>query len=326
MTEFSGRTVLLLCMLLYSLPNHTCRFSRKYLPLSRRIIENVTLCNYKDKFTEIDLHNEPNVEFKNSRFPFFGEEIIHSMNYTTKSLTFRRGSVREILISSPVLEVLQVINTDLVTLNAVPFLNYSLRQLTIRSSEFSRWFPSLTFLRRLEEIDIAYCNFSYLNMDWFEPLPKLRVLDVAKNKLTTLDIGPTLSMGALKKLHLWGNRLERLQRFPDAFPMVERVTLSQNRWHCDWLSKARDAILSMRVVLMDMDDGCQAGWFNNGGLCCRFRMISLTMVSSQQEAVTLDILVPDQVEALKHAAIFNESLIGMQMGNAAAFLDMPLVE
>lgn len=274
---FSGRTVFWLCLLVFLIPNQTCtfRYNLKNQPFRRyeQIIENVTLFNYWEKFTELNLQNVPELEFRNSRIRFFGEEINRALNYSTKSITFRQGLVSEILISSPALEFLKVINTNLSTLMAISSLNYSLRELTIHSKRFQEWSPSLKVLQALENIDISYCNFSHLNMEWFEPFPKLWILDVSNNRLTELDIGPEVSMGALQWLNLSRNRLERIPRFLDAFPKLGGASLSQNRWHCDWMVKLRDVVLSRDLLLVDMEYGvCQRGYVFNGGdlgLCCR---------------------------------------------------------
>lgn len=318
MTVFPRRRIFLLYLLVCILPSNKCRYNRKYLPLTRRIIENVTLLNYQDKFTALNLQNATNLEFKNSHFPFFGEQIFRALNYATKSIIFRQGSVKEILISSPSLEVLQVINTGLQALGAKRYLNYNLRQLTIRSTKFSQWSPTLVLLTKLEEIDISYCDFAYLNMDWFESFLKLRLLDVARNRLTVLDIGPALYMGALQKLNLWGNQLTQLQRFPDAFPKMDGVTLSQNRWQCGWLSKARNAIWSFGIVLMDMDAVCPPGWANNGGLCCTSGVIWRMKVPKRKATVKdIDLEMQKVGDA-------NGSVIGMRKGNSIVFLDQPL--
>ncbi|XP_001647590.2 uncharacterized protein LOC5579282 [Aedes aegypti] len=247
------------------LPQSSCRYNGKYRALGSSPVEYVTTAN----FSVANLPTDTHLEFRRCHFPSFGPDMFKTLKASTRRITFRKGTVREMLIGSTTrLERIQVIDTGLVSLRASDEPNNYLKQLTVRSRKFSEWSPSLTSLRMLEEIDVAYCNLSYLNVQWFEDNNHLKMLDVSKNGLVVFDIGMS-SIPKLERLHLWGNHLKELQRFPEAFPKLKKVTLAQNRWLCRWVANIRGAIVSQGVELMDMDGVCRVGWQINGGLCCR---------------------------------------------------------
>ncbi|XP_062553945.1 uncharacterized protein LOC134219253 [Armigeres subalbatus] len=313
MAQFFIRTLATLLIVGSLLPLHSCRYNRKYLALGSRLIEYATKAN----FSEANLPREPHLEFRMCQFPFFGPDMFRALDTSTKRVTIRKGKVRNVLINhDATVEELQVIDSGLVTLEAeIDQPNYVLKKVTIRSKEYRNWSASLRFLEMLEEIDIAYCSVSYLHMQWFEKYDKLKALDVSHNKLSRLDVGFSKLL-PLERMHLWGNRLEQLYRFPEAFPALKMVTLAQNRWRCQWVSVVRGAMLARGVELLDMDSVCLAGWENNGGLCCRrgnfVNLTSLNRAHQDDRNIT---------QQLNHIMGTDGSVIGMQLGNTTVFLD-----
>lgn len=187
-------------------------------------------------------------------------------------------------------------------------------------------------LKALEVIDIGYCNFSYLNLDWFGGFEKLRVLDVSFNRLHSLHSGPFLVLNSLQELFLAGNRLEYVWRFPDAFPKLKLITLSSNRWLCDWVTIARDAIWIMRIISMDSDFKCANGWSNNGGLCCRRsgssdveRQGVCNNTEEKSPEVKKDLLIT--VKYIMEMDDLNNTqqiAVGAETDDAVVFVDQPL--
>lgn len=259
---------------------------------------------------------EPHLEFRMCQFPTFGPDMFQALDTSTKRVTIRKGKVRNVLLNhDATVEELQVIDTSLVTFEAeMDEPNYVLKKMTIRSKEYRNWSTSLRFLRMLEEIDIAYCGVSYLHMKWFEKYDKLKALDVAHNRLSKLDVGFSKLL-SLERMHLWGNRLQQLYRFPEAFPNLKVVTLAQNRWHCQWVSVVRGAMLERGVKLLDMDSVCAAGWDNNGGLCCRRgNFVGMTNSNRKKDG-------RNTTQLANHIMGTDGSVIGMELGNTTVFLD-----
>lgn len=289
------------------------------MALNTCIVENVNL----DAFTDLgplSFPREADLEFRNVRFRYLGVELFQLMG-DAKQLTLRGGFTREILFWSPSVEVLRVINTDLAMFDVLGEPNDSLKHLAVRSAVFSRWSPSMMWLKALEVIDVAYCNFTYFNLDRVGGFKKLRVLDLSNNKLQALHSGPLLQLENLVELYLQGNQLEFLWRFPDVVPGLKFVTLSDNRWLCNWVVMARNTVWLMKVVLMDSDYSCGAGWENSGGLCCRRSRVILddedtAVANAYVQEGTLDIVIEENGNETQ--------AVGAEMGNSAVFLDKPI--
>lgn len=313
MSDLTLTTVLIVVTSL--LPQSSCRYNGKYRVLGSSPIEYITTAN----FSLANLPNDPHLEFRRCHFTSFGPDMFEALSPSTKRVTFRKGTVREVLIGPTTrLERLQVIDTGLIALEAASDEpNYYLKQLTVRSRKFSEWSPSLASLRMLEEIDVAYCNLSYLNVQWFERYNHLKMLDVSKNRLMVFDVGMS-GVPTLERLHLWGNHLEGLQRFPEAFPKLKKVTLAQNRWLCRWVANVRGAIFSQDVELMDMDGVCRAGWQINGGLCCRSGEDKKTATSQRKTNDKSSIHVGHDFIGI------NGSVFGMKWRNTIVYVGEPL--
>ncbi|XP_055639681.1 uncharacterized protein LOC129777442 isoform X2 [Toxorhynchites rutilus septentrionalis] len=292
-----------LCLLLYSIPlvvNHTqfnCLEDRKYVMLNICVIENFRTSKAAD-LTGFVKPNVTQLEFRNPTIRHFGIDFFQLIA-DAKRVTLRNGFVREVLIHSSTIEELQVL---------------------VRSPVFSRWSSNLRFLTALEVIDIAYCNFSYLNLDWFSTFKQLHVLDVSNNRLHSVHSTPFLQLKPLEELYLAGNQLEFMWRFPDAFPNLALISLSENRWLCEWLSMARDVIWQMSIALMDSDFSCQEGWVRNGGVCCKESKKDKKNenIGESDLVVTnaeLDIILVDTGKSGQELAI------GAEMGNATVYFD-----
>ncbi|EAT35043.1 AAEL012763-PA [Aedes aegypti] len=317
-------TILLFCTGVFSKDSFVCEDDKK-LKLGICIIKNL---NYEhlDDLTEDSFPNATHLEFRNSYIPYFGRHTFEILPEGVRQLTLRNGYVREINLKSySPIERLQVINTDLVTLDAVSEPNYSLKALFVRSPVFSGWSASLQFLKALEVIDVAYCNFTFISLDWFEGNEKLRLLDVSNNKLKTIGSRPGLTLPALQELYIWGNRLEFLWRFPDVFPNLLILNLSDNLWRCSWVSMARDAIRDQGIVVIDSDYSCKSGWVLNGGLCCRMHADSRFEEGGRLDAdVTRGAKQSPSFSAVLVDYIVNETsgnVMGMRMGNSVVYLD-----
>lgn len=300
-----------------------CKNDAKFLNLGICIIEHLHNRNLNN-LTEASFPNATILEFRNSYVPYFGENLFQLLPVDTTQLTFRDGFIREINFqSSSSIEKLRILNTDLISLDAVSEPNYSLKQLSVRSPVFSTWSEGLRYMKALELIDVAYCNFTYLSLDWFEQYEKLRVLDVSKNKLQTIHSRPELILGSLEELYLWGNRLEFVRRFPDAFPNVSIVNLSENLWLCSWVTLARKVMRDRGILMIDSDYSCKDGWVNNGGLCCRLHEDVKTVPGERPEDgsskpaswVVLADYILDET---------NGTVIGMRMGNSVVYVAKPL--
>ncbi|XP_055550886.1 uncharacterized protein LOC129733234 [Wyeomyia smithii] len=293
-----------------AITHYNCKNDRRFLAFNICIVEYVNLDSDED-------HRFPNVthlEFRNGQFKSIGVDFFLSIG-DMKRLTFRNGFLKDIRFWSPVLEELRVVNTELVEFDVLSEPNDSLKQLAIRSKFYSKWSPQMRLLKALEVIDIGYCNFTHLNLDWFTGYRNLRVLDVSKNRLHALFSGPHLKLQALEELYLYGNRFEYLWRFPDAFPSLKFVSLSENKWICSWVSMARDALFVLNMVLMDSDVDCEHGWISIGGICCRQTGYSKTVRTVNRVKVLKDETVAQnrQLEIL----LGNGSREGVQMAIGA---------
>ncbi|XP_038115590.1 uncharacterized protein LOC6051359 [Culex quinquefasciatus] len=300
-------------------PVFRCRDYLRYLTLNTCIIQNVDLDAASD-LGELSFPREMDLEFRNARFRFLGVELFQLMG-DTRQLTLRGGFTREIIFWSVSIEVLRVINTDLVMFDVLGEPNYSLKQLAIRSALFSRWSPSMMYLKALEVIDVAYCNFTYFDLDRVGGFKNLRVLDLSNNKLQALHSGPFLKLERLEELYLQGNQLEFMWRFPDVVPGLKYITVSDNRWSCNWVVMARNTFWLMKVTLMDSDYSCGAGWENSGGLCCKPSKVVLNV----EDTAKLDPYVQGGVLDILIEENDNETqAVGAEMGNSAVYLDDPI--
>ncbi|XP_062554003.1 uncharacterized protein LOC134219297 [Armigeres subalbatus] len=315
--------VLLFCSSAYSSRRFSCENDRKYLSLGICIIEKLSYDDLDD-LTEDSFPNTTSLEFRGIYFPYFTSHVFDLLPEGLQQLTLRNGHVREInLQSSSSIKRLRVIHTDLVTLDAVSEPNYSLKELAIRSPVFARWSPSLRFLRALEVIDLAYCNFTFVSLHWFESYEKLRVLDVSNNKLRTIASRPGLTLPALEELYIWSNRLEFVWRFPDAFPNLMILNLSSNLWRCSWVSLVRDAIHDQGIVVIDSDYSCGSGWVLNGGLCCQ------TNENSRNDSGGVD-KMNDEKSSFSNAMLdyivdnTKGKVIGMRYGSSIVYVDEPV--
>lgn len=179
----------------------------------------------------------------------------------------------------------------------------------------------MMYLKALEVIDVAYCNFTYFDLDRVEGFKNLRVLDLSNNKLQALHSGPFLKLERLEELYLQGNQLEFMWRFPDVVPGVKYITVSDNRWSCNWVVMARNTFWLMKVTLMDSDYSCGAGWENSGGLCCKPSKVVLNV----EDTAKLDPYVQGGVLDILIEENDNETqAVGAEMGNSAVYLDDPI--
>ncbi|KXJ76758.1 hypothetical protein RP20_CCG009026 [Aedes albopictus] len=319
-------TILLFCTGTLAQAKFTCEDNSKFRMLGICTIENINY-NELDDLAENSIPNSPQLEFRGGYFPYFGGQMFELLPEEVEQLTFRNGHVREInLPSTSSIERIRAINTDLVTLDAVSEPNHSLKGIFVRSSVFSRWSPSLQYLKALEVIDVAYCNFTYISLDWFEGNEKLRLLDVSNNKLTTIASRPGLTLPALQELYIWDNRLEFVWRFPDVFPNLLILNLSGNLWRCSWVMLARDAIRDRGIVVIDSDHMCKSGWVRNGGLCCQMHenmKPEQESDSSEMDVTSYTNQIPSFSDVIADYIIDEKSgnVIGMRMGNSVVYLD-----
>ncbi|XP_055603224.1 uncharacterized protein LOC129751634 [Uranotaenia lowii] len=260
------------------------------------------------------------LELRNPEILDFEVQLFEKTSTNTTELTLRRGQVRSINFWSPSLKVLRIVETGLSSFEVLGEPNNVLRQLVIRSRDYSNWSVGMFWLSALEIIDIAYCNFTYINLDWFGGFQKLKVLDVSKNHIHSLQSGPFLTLNSLEELYVWGNRLEYIWRFPDVFPKLERIGLSENRWLCDWVSLARESLMVLNIISMGSDYNCKPGWALNGGLCCRRTgEWKLSGDGSNENRVHVDLYITETGNSSR-----NDSVVGAKMGDMVIFLDKPV--
>lgn len=229
------------------------------------MVENVDLNGITD-LSELHLPNEQILEFRSGQFGTVGADFFEMISESVQ-VTFKRGFLREILFWSPSVVKLRVLSTDLTLFDVLGEPNYSLTSLAVRSPTFSRLSDSMMWLKSLEIIDFAGCNFTVFNLDLIEGT-KLRVLKLSRNKLQTLSSFACSRLTTLKELYLEGNQLHYLWRFPDIAPHLQIISINNNRWLCDFVEMARFASALRQITIVRVDLGCEKGLTHKLGICC----------------------------------------------------------
>lgn len=123
---------------------------------------------------------------------------------------------------------------------------------------------NVQFLRRLAVLDLCQNRIEGIDLDQFNGmsrlgkinlgwnlirtvkatnvnLPALTELFLQGNQLTSLDL-THLNAPNLQRLYVSSNQLERIDGFPAGFPLLARVDLHFNTWHCNWLRRAEELL------------------------------------------------------------------------------------
>jgi Leucine-rich repeat (LRR) protein len=105
---------------------------------------------------------------------------------------------------------------------------FEIRKLFLSGNLLAGFEPQVDFLN-LQYLELANCGLDSLPANFGQLLANIRVLNLNSNALR--DIKPLLGIVRLKKLHLAGNRLNRLRKTANVlgmFPSLSRVDLRSN--------------------------------------------------------------------------------------------------
>ncbi|XP_062554435.1 phospholipase A2 inhibitor-like isoform X2 [Armigeres subalbatus] len=152
------------------------------------------------------------------------------------------------------------------SLGIAPEPNHSLNTLLINRNFIKNLPKSIRHLRALSILDLSQNQIEYVNLDWFQQMENLLVLDLSWNRIAQMDASSDLRLGRLKNFFVSYNNLGQIPWFPIGFPKLERIRLSDNYWSCAWVASMRKQIWDRRIRLFDSDSACSEN--SEGGLCC----------------------------------------------------------
>ena len=106
-------------------------------------------------------------------------------------------------------------------------------------------------LSSLKQLDIANNKLNTIEIDMFEGLVRLEILDLSENEITHIREGSLKPMKALNQLNLRNNQLTTLSKQEFQFlSQLEFLKLAENPWSCDC------AFLEMMKVFMGENTKC----------------------------------------------------------------------
>ncbi|XP_055550885.1 uncharacterized protein LOC129733233 [Wyeomyia smithii] len=206
---------------------------------------------------QLVLDNCSIVQFSSELFANLGE---------TNFLTLKRGNVPNVNFSSETLHTLRIDKTGLKNLSIASIPNHNLNTLMINRNPISILPNTIRYLFALSIVDLSQNQLNHMNLDWFQQMDNLMILDLSWNHIVRIDGSSDLRLKRLKNFWINHNQLSQVPWFPIAFPKLERIRLSDNYWTCSWVRAVRQQIWDRGIQLFDADSACSEQ--QEGGLCC----------------------------------------------------------
>ncbi|EDS40470.1 conserved hypothetical protein [Culex quinquefasciatus] len=239
------------------------RWSYQYDPMTC-VLENLAQGNFTDLEEEV-FHNASYIELANATFSQFGSHHFAVLpDYVTR-LTFSYGKITEIYFLSETLVALKVFNVQLERFFVAERENQVLRRLDVSSRLLAEIPSSIAFLVGLKSLTFSGCNLTTVRLELFKDMKNLTDLNLSDNHISSIEVDSKLFLSSVRTLSLEENRLQEIDRFPEAFPELRTLSLYENNWFCDWVTAVRKQIFRAMIVVYGSE--CQSS--DNGELVFR---------------------------------------------------------
>uniref|UniRef100_A0A182XWK7 Leucine-rich immune protein (Short) n=1 Tax=Anopheles stephensi TaxID=30069 RepID=A0A182XWK7_ANOST len=207
----------------------------------------------------------PHIIIESSEILHFSGQLFDALAETA-FLTLKGSLIPTVTFRSDELHCLRIDNTGLREFAVTPFENRNLNTLIINGNPLSAIPSTVRYLTGLSILDLSNNQLEHVKLDWFQTMENLLVLDLSGNRITRLDIPPSLRFGRLKNFWVNHNLLRHVPFFPNFAPALRRVRLVENRWSCEWVAQVRQAIWTASIEVYGAEYVCPDKL--DGGLCC----------------------------------------------------------
>ncbi|KXJ76759.1 hypothetical protein RP20_CCG009027 [Aedes albopictus] len=244
--------------------------SAKFYPCDRKLIGstcyvlNITI-EPEESHATVMFEDARRLIIEHSAISAFSELLFHNLP-DVESITLKGGNITAVNFSSDTLTSLRIDKTGLQNLSIAPEPNHSLNTLLINRNFIATLPKSIRYLYALSILDLSQNRIEYINLDWFQQMNNLLVLDLSWNRIARMDASSELRLPRLKNFFVSYNHLSQIPWFPIGFPKLERIRLAENYWNCAWVASMRKQIWDRRIRLFDSDGACSEN--SEGGLCC----------------------------------------------------------
>lgn len=170
---------------------------------------------------------------------------------------------------------LQVVDLSYNGLESISFVNVpKILQLNLTQNNLTN-LKNLTHLKTLLDLDLSFNPITAIDLFVFADLEMLQVLtlrniglkyiqfgtfsyqhhlqrlDISYNNFSHLDLRVFYSINSLREFYINGNNLKQLHvlEIRDHFPQLERISISDNPWHCNDLTEIIRDLSDMNIVL-----------------------------------------------------------------------------
>uniref|UniRef100_A0A1Q3FS28 Putative leucine-rich repeat protein n=1 Tax=Culex tarsalis TaxID=7177 RepID=A0A1Q3FS28_CULTA len=264
------------------------------------ILRDVTLVQPGD-IDQIELPEEQQfVHFLDGNIPTFDESIYGQLE-TATNLTITGCQVKKLFVSAQLIH-LNASGNHIQGIERASGSDYSgLKVLDLSTNNISR-VPNVKDFVGLERLDLSGNKISFVKLDLFGRLTKLKWLSLADNVIDSLEGG--LRLRYLEELHLNGNKLlevdfiswqlqalakldlrDNLLMYLNAedlekpFPKLARIDLTGNQWNCQGMTKLVEQLQKRSIDFKPPPTKCPTTHIQ--GFCCEDSYVNSVTLQSQ---------------------------------------------
>uniref|UniRef100_A0A240PMZ5 Leucine rich immune protein (Short) n=1 Tax=Anopheles christyi TaxID=43041 RepID=A0A240PMZ5_9DIPT len=207
----------------------------------------------------------PHLIIQSSEILHFAPHLFDALAETA-FLTLKGSLIPAVTFRSDELHSLRIDNTELREFGVAAQENRNLNTLIINGNPLSVIPPTVRYLTGLSILDLSNNQLEQVQLSWFQGMENLLVLDLSANRITRIDVPPSLRLGRLKNFWVNHNRLRQVAFFPHFAPSLRRVRLVENYWSCEWVAQVRASIWHSLIQVYGAEYLCPEEV--DGGLCC----------------------------------------------------------
>uniref|UniRef100_A0A1W7R8N6 Putative membrane glycoprotein lig-1 n=1 Tax=Aedes albopictus TaxID=7160 RepID=A0A1W7R8N6_AEDAL len=250
------------------------------------------------------------VEMLNGNIPKIDEDFYNEFGEPPTNFTVTNCNVEQLFVS-PQFVHLNATGNKLKTVTINGKMSYNRLKMLIVSRNQLRRLPNIKDLTQLEHLDVSRNIIDFIDLNVFQRLTNLKVLNLEGNRINSLD-GP-FRLGKLTELRLNSNELQEISfdswnltnlaifdlslnllmylngdDLREPFPRLRYLGLPGNQWNCRALPKLLATLQERSVRFFGDVTRCGKNWTTVQGLCCQDSYVNWVTLHSQWEIRKLE--------------------------------------
>lgn len=250
------------------------------------------------------------VELINGNIPKITEDFYNEFGEPPINFTVVNSGVEQLFVC-PQFVHLNATGNKLKSVTINNKVSYDRLKVFVVAHNLLKRLPNIKDLTQLEHLDVSYNSIDYIDLNVFQRLMKLKILNLTANKIRSLD--GSFRQPHLIELRLNNNELQDIsfddwqmpnlvildlslnllmylngEDLPAPFPQLRYLGLPGNQWNCRSLPKLLDSLQERSINYFGDVTQCAANLISVMGFCCQESYVSWVTLQSQWEIRKLE--------------------------------------